>query len=749
MQGVVQQRLLVPFACFAAAIVAMGITSPGSAAPLNPAATPAVSDRQGLVSLPARRPTPGATMADQDRDGLSDGLQEHLASLRPGEQVEVIVTADRRGASRIALDAVGGFSVTHEFARIHAFTATMTGAQARALAQTPGIIRVEQNVPYSATLEVARRDFRVEEARALLQGSGLSGTGDGVSICVVDTGVDATHEQFVDGAGASKVAGFIDLIGDINGVKRTSPYDDHGHGSHVSNIAAGDGTPSTGLAGRFRGVAPGATLFVAKVLDYQGSGADGIVMQGIEWCADQMVGGGVINLSLASGTSSDGRDAMSLLVNALVADGIVVVVGAGNGGAEPGTIGSPAAAARAITVGAAAEWSGDPNDLWFSGGVYPAPFSARGPTADGRLKPDLLAPGVSIAAAYVENILTGPFPCWAPCYAVVSGTSMASPFVAGIAALMLEADGSLGPDDVRRILFATAQDRFPRAGKDPDTGYGLVDAFAAVEGAFGGTAPSSLASPSDVSGRATVPDHGEALILVDVVDPSKPLAITLTLDGRNGRLGWSPDLDAEVLDQNGEPLTIPGIPPEWGLRPAGSVSTCPAGGECGAVGRQETLFVAPPLDLVYYVRVYTFEGRPNRGAGGDFDFELSNGTTGFTATDDEPQGGLLADAGPAITVPDDGSGTGTVYLDGSNSTGAIDSYSWSVDIEGTPTIVDNIFGTLTLPLGDNVVTLTVLDAFGASDSDVVTVTVGDGGGGNGGKKGGGNNGGGKGGKAGS
>jgi len=746
-------KFVTGLATAAVLVLASGMPAPSVAAPLDqgfgapgaeapPEVAPSSRGRE-LHAIPPARAAGSGSMADVDRNGLSDGLEARLAALGPNDQVDVIVTATRPGAALAARGAVGNFAVTHTYSRINAFVATISAAQARALASAPGIFRVEENVTYSANLEVARRDFGVERVHTeSLTSWPQPATGAGVGICIVDTGVDAGHEQFVDeSTGQSKIAGFIDLVGDINGVIQTAPYDDNGHGSNVSNIAAGDGTGPSGFATRLRGVAPESPLYVAKVLNFLGSGPDAGVMQAVEWCADQPEVA-VINLSLTSGSTSDGQDALSQLVNAVVADGIVVVVGAGNSGAAPGTIASPAAAARAVTVGAVAEWSGNPNDLWFSGGVYPAPFSSRGPTKDGRIKPDIMAPGVSIAGAYVENIWTGPFPCFDPCYAIVSGTSMSSPFVAGTVALMLQsAAWALAPDDVRRILYTTAQDRFPSAGKDMETGFGLLDAYAAVSAARGSVAAAPTVFPEDMSGQEFVPDNGEVVIPVQVLDPTKPLAITLTLNGKSTRQGWSPDLDAELLDANGNPLLVPGVPPEWDFRLAGSVSTCPAGPECGAAGRQETLYAAPPHSSSYQVRVYAFAGRPNNGDGGSFTFELSNGLTAAGAPVSDPQGGLVANAGADLTVPDDdGDGFSTVSLDGTNSTGSIANYFWSAGA-AAGAIPDGMFSAVTLPLGTHTVTLTVSDDLGSLSSDTVQITVGaqkkGGGGPGGGGKGGG------------
>src|SRR5262249_15426385 len=147
----------------------------------------------------------------------------------------------------------------------------------------------------------------------------------------------------------------------------------------------------------------------------------------------------VVNMSLGDDHSSSGNDALSRAVNRAAEAGIVVCVAAGNSGPDLYTTGSPAAAAEAITVGSVA----DPG----KGGFFLDRFSSRGPTADGRVKPDLCAPGYQILAARAGTV-SG--------YVRYSGTSMATPFVAGLAALMREANPNLTPADVKDILKQTA-----------------------------------------------------------------------------------------------------------------------------------------------------------------------------------------------------------------------------------------------------------------------------------------------------
>jgi serine protease AprX len=154
------------------------------------------------------------------------------------------------------------------------------------------------------------------------------------------TGIDPHHKDL-----AGKVLGFFDVI---NGLEE--PYDDHGHGTHVASIAAGAGTVNPSLAG----VAPGAALVGVKVLSESGSGTLSGVIAGIDWVIEnqESLNIRVMNLSLGSSMPSDGTDALSRAVDSAVDAGIVVVVAAGNTGPEEYTIGSPAAAEKAITVAA-------------------------------------------------------------------------------------------------------------------------------------------------------------------------------------------------------------------------------------------------------------------------------------------------------------------------------------------------------------------------------------------------------------
>lgn len=251
--------------------------------------------------------------------------------------------------------------------------------------------------------------------------------GTGIKIGVVDTGIDRTHPDF-----AGRIVDGASFVG--------SDYqDDNGHGTHVASICAGSGAAQSGT---YTGVAPEAHLYVAKVLDQGGSGAMSGVMAGVEWAVERGVQ--VINLSLGGSGSSDGQDALSLTCNAAVAQGIVVCVAAGNEGPTARTVGSPGAAADVITIGAT-----DRRDRMAS-------FSSRGPTRDGRNKPDVCFPGVDIVAARATGTTMG-----SPLgdrYTASSGTSMATPHAAGLAALLLQARMGSLPTQIKQALMETALD---------------------------------------------------------------------------------------------------------------------------------------------------------------------------------------------------------------------------------------------------------------------------------------------------
>ncbi|MFC9132033.1 S8 family peptidase [Streptomyces sp. NPDC057099] len=253
--------------------------------------------------------------------------------------------------------------------------------------------------------------------------------GKGVKVAVLDTGVDATHPDLKDRVDEVK-----------NFSTAADSVDRAGHGTHVASTIAGSGAKSPAGA-KYEGVAPGARLLVGKVLDDAGEGDDSGLIAGMQWAVAQ--GAKVVNMSLG-GTDTPGIDPIEQAVNDLSASsGALFVIAAGNEGPGEGTIGTPGSAASALTVGAV-----DRRDAI-------AEFSSRGPTADGSLKPDITAPGVDIVAAKAaEGNMGDPV---ADGYVSMSGTSMATPHVAGAAAILAqEHPGWKGPQ-IKAALTASAK----------------------------------------------------------------------------------------------------------------------------------------------------------------------------------------------------------------------------------------------------------------------------------------------------
>ncbi|WP_443034727.1 S8 family serine peptidase [Streptomyces sp. BE308] len=288
-------------------------------------------------------------------------------------------------------------------------------------------------------------------------------TGKGVKIAVLDTGVDPTHPDLKNQILASK-----------NFTASPDTKDRVGHGTHVSSIAAGTGARS---GGKFKGVAPDAKLLEGKVLDDDGFGDDSGILAGMEWAVAQ--GADIVNLSLGGGDTPE-IDPLEAAVNKLSAEkGVLFAIAAGNEGDGAGTVGSPGSADAALTVGAV----DDKNVL--------ADFSSRGPRiGDGGIKPDVTAPGVDITAAAAPGSAidqeVGQNP---PGYLSISGTSMATPHVAGAAALLKQQHPQWTYTELKGALTASTK---PGAYNAFQQGSGRI----AVDRALG---QSIVADPVSVS----------------------------------------------------------------------------------------------------------------------------------------------------------------------------------------------------------------------------------------------------------
>ncbi|NLH49330.1 MAG: S8 family peptidase [Myxococcales bacterium] len=379
-----------------------------------------------------------------------------------------------------------GYAIDEVFDSIHAFKLTADRAVVRDLVKLDEVsyITPDRDVQVSS-LSLTNSTLGMDMVQVRTNATNFNGlTGEGVAVAVVDSGIDATQGDF-GGASGSRIVAVKNFSteGTI-----TNVADNYGHGTHVAGLIAGNGRDSyiKGYNTTFEGVAPEAKLVVAKVLKSDGSGSVSSVISALQWILSirSTYNIRVANLSLGLPPMDPwSLDPLCQAVENAVANGLLVVVAAGNygyynGKTLYGVVASPGITPSAVTVGASDSRDTvlrqqDPNG--HNDNV--AFFSSRGPTAwNGLAKPDLLAPGVEViapladgstlAASYPNRIVDACTYGGTPCgranadYFKMSGTSMAAPLVAGTAALLLQANPSLTVNATKAILMLTAEPLF-------------------------------------------------------------------------------------------------------------------------------------------------------------------------------------------------------------------------------------------------------------------------------------------------
>ncbi|GID93095.1 hypothetical protein Adi01nite_25070 [Amorphoplanes digitatis] len=360
--------------------------------------------------VPAAAPAPPSVdrMAERPAEGFVHGLG--AASAVPGRFI-VLLRRDRATVQSVGVTArsLVGNRIGRVFGgAVPGFTASLSVGEARRLAADPAVSVVEQDriVRVSGTQRKAPWSLdRVDARSRKLSGTfTASSSGAGVHAYVIDTGIRISHKEFGDRA--SYGYDFVD--GD------TSARDCDGHGTHVAAI----------LGGHKYGVAKSVRLVAVRVLDCDGEGTTSDVVEAVDWVTEHAVHPAVANMSLGGGYSA----AIDQAVEDSIAGGVSYVVAAGNENANAYN-GSPSGVGPAITVGAT-----DRRDRRAS-------FSNYGSTVD------IFAPGVDIRSAYYRSDTAT---------AVMDGTSMASPHVAGAVALILAAHPAYTPAEVRSLLVRQA-----------------------------------------------------------------------------------------------------------------------------------------------------------------------------------------------------------------------------------------------------------------------------------------------------
>ena len=371
------------------------------------------------------------------------------------------------------------FELEFRYWLIHSIAGTVELNRIHELVDLPGVVFVELDGILGIQMEDVVPAHGVD---LVWQDTGY--TGEGVTMAIIDTGIDGNHTALDDldddnTTNDPKIVAFYDAINNPGATNGTEifPYDDNGHGTHCAGITAGTGAPDY----RHIGVAPRANLVGVKVLDGGGSGSFAAVMAGMEWTVEKRHEFNIRAASMSLGaltgaiewTSSE-EESVNRMANEMMRAGVTLFIAAGNSGGTA-TIGTPGSAEDVITVG-----SLDKNTAI-------AVYSSQGPTEEGRVKPNV---------AFVGSSVNAPDANTGDGYVALSGTSMATPGAAGVAVLMYQANPDLSPFDIRNIMQETAtyrechymlanepcaEDAIPKNRQNNVYGHGHVNAQPAVE----------------------------------------------------------------------------------------------------------------------------------------------------------------------------------------------------------------------------------------------------------------------------
>lgn len=457
--------------------------------PALAAAVPAVNNPTTEAPMPTYAEQIGDwwenTNMDLDGDYIHDAIwiaaqNNHREYLDEDGRISVIVDFDHTPseADQAMLEREVAFQTQFRYWLIDSIAGTVELDRIHELVELPGVVFVELD----GWLEVQMKDVVPTHGVDLVwQDTGY--TGEGVTMAIIDTGIDGNHTGVDDldddnSTHDPKILAFYDAVnnpGLTNG-SEVFPYDDHGHGTHCAGITTGTGAPTF----EHVGIAPQANLVGVKVLSGSGGGTYAQVMAGMQWTVDKRHDFNIRAASLSLGgpglsewTSSE-KESVNRMANEMMRAGVAVFIAAGNS-AFSAQIGTPGSAEDVITVGA------------LDKDTKIAAYSSQGPTEEGRIKPNVAFVGSSVNAP-AANTGDG--------YTSMSGTSMATPGAAGVGVLMFQANPDLSPFDIRNIMQETstyrqchymlanepcAEDLIPKNRQNNVYGHGHVNAQPSVE----------------------------------------------------------------------------------------------------------------------------------------------------------------------------------------------------------------------------------------------------------------------------
>jgi len=424
------------------------------------------------------------TNMDTNKDRIHDAIwmapeSSHYDYLDENNRISVIVDFDHTPTieDERMLEQHVSFEVQFRYWLIDSIAGKVDIDLVTKIVELPGVVFVELD----GRLEIQMNDVNeIHDVTQVWQDTGYTGTGSVVAI--IDTGIDSDHVGLDDidddnSTNDPKVIAFYDPVNtpELTNGTEVKAYDDQGHGTHCAGITAGTGAPDY----QYKGVAPMAQLVGVKVLDSGGSGSFATVMAGMEWTVEKRHIFNIRAASMSLGgpgaiewTSSE-EESVNRMGNEMMREGVALFIAAGNS-AFSAQIGTPDSAEDVITVG-----SLDKNTAI-------AVYSSQGPTEEGRVKPNIAFVGSSVMA---PDYNTGDG------YTSKSGTSMATPGAAGLAALMYQANPDLSPFDIRNIMQETAtyrechymlanepcaEDNIPKNRQNNVYGHGHVNSIPSV-----------------------------------------------------------------------------------------------------------------------------------------------------------------------------------------------------------------------------------------------------------------------------
>ncbi|MCK6075359.1 S8 family peptidase [Paenibacillus silvae] len=386
---------------------------------------------------------------DSSKDKLSPHAIKQLDDLRSEDQIVTVLIKKEKVIGISALDSEfeeAGAKVIDRFEKIDTDVVQIQASKLKELLKNPAVKSVAMEKTYHQLLDVATKVISGTSSPQL--NTNLSG--EGVTIAIVDSGIyphpDLTTPE-------NRIVGFYDVFAG----KEVAPFDDGGHGTHCAGCVASNGRSSDK---RYSGLAYNSKLVGVRVFEGRTTSTTTII-KGVDWCIENKDKYGIKIMSLSLGGEADLSpefDPLCEILRKAHNEGITVFVAAGNSGPFPKSIESPGIEPEVITVGA----TNDQNTIDKPDDVI-ANFSSRGPSKFGHKKPDIVAPGSSIISLRAPNSeydqshperRVGDDYCW------MSGTSMATPIVAGLAALLYEAKPEATPEEIKEALLNGANDIF-------------------------------------------------------------------------------------------------------------------------------------------------------------------------------------------------------------------------------------------------------------------------------------------------